>query len=56
MKINPLAAFALGLALLVGGLVTQLITLDLAGAFVMFVAAARWVRDRRGSQDNGSRS
>jgi small neutral amino acid transporter SnatA (MarC family) len=50
MKIHPALGIAIGLVLLIIGLVAHLITLDIAGGFVMFVSAVRMMRDRRGSR------
>ena len=53
MKINPVFAIVFGVILLAVGLVTHLITLDIAGAFVAVVAAARMVRNGRGGAGRG---
>lgn len=49
MKINPMIGVAVGLIALVVGLVTHLITLDIAGPTIAILSASRIIRDRRGS-------
>ena len=56
MKINPAFGVILGIILLVIGVVTHLVTLDIAGGFVAVVAAAKIMRDRRGGAGRGVRS
>ena len=56
MKIHPAVGIALGVVILVVGLVTHMIPLDIAGGFVAFVSAIRMMRDYRGGSGTGYRS